>query len=100
MPMKKIFANAVIKKESNRYFFIASTATIDRQGESIDQAGWMLENYRKNPVILWAHDYYGLPIGKGIVEMKEGKLVVEIIFSTMEENPEGVKVQKLVDAGM
>jgi HK97 family phage prohead protease len=98
--MNKSFLKAQIKKDGKKYFFIASTATIDRQGESIDQAGWDLANYKLNPVILWAHDYSSLPIGKGIVEMVDNKLTVEIVFATMAENPEGVKVQNLVDAGI
>lgn len=36
---------------------IASTAVLDRQGESIDQSGWDLKNFKSNPVILWAHDH-------------------------------------------
>ncbi len=42
---------------------VASTAVIDRQGESIDQSGWDLKNFQTNPVILWAHDHTRPAIG-------------------------------------
>lgn len=42
---------------------VASTAAIDRHGESIDQSGWQLENFLANPVMLWAHDHTQPAIG-------------------------------------
>lgn len=44
--------------------FTLSTRAPDRQGDSIDQSGWDLANYRKNPVVLWAHDYESLPVAR------------------------------------
>lgn len=35
---------------------IASTSSVDRMGEVIDQSGWDLGNFKDNPVLLWAHD--------------------------------------------
>jgi HK97 family phage prohead protease len=43
--------------------FSISTDSIDRSGDKINQDGWNLEAYRKNPVVLWAHDYSKPPIG-------------------------------------
>lgn len=43
---------------------IASTDAVDRHGEIIDQAGWQLENFKSNPVMLWAHDNYEPAIGR------------------------------------
>jgi polyhydroxyalkanoate synthesis regulator phasin len=44
--------------------FVASNSTYDRQGESIEVDGWDIENYKKNPVILWGHDHSIPAIGK------------------------------------
>lgn len=44
--------------------FVLSTSAADRQGDVITQAGWDLGNYRKNPVVLWAHDYEELPVAR------------------------------------
>ena len=35
----------------------------DRDGDIIMLRGWNVENYLKNPVFLWAHDYKSVPIG-------------------------------------
>ncbi len=44
---------------------IASTDVLDRQGEMINQNGWDLQQYKANPVLLWAHDNYEPAIGIG-----------------------------------
>jgi HK97 family phage prohead protease len=44
--------------------FVLSTSAEDRQHDVINQSGWRLENYRKNPVVLWAHDYGQLPVAR------------------------------------
>lgn len=35
---------------------IASTNSVDRMGEVINQDGWDLGNFKDNPVLLWGHD--------------------------------------------
>lgn len=42
---------------------IASTDAVDRMGEIIDQDGWHLDNFKANPVMLWAHDHTEPAIG-------------------------------------
>lgn len=44
--------------------FIISTPGVQRDGHIIEQDGWRLENYRKNPVFLWCHNQRELPIAK------------------------------------
>jgi hypothetical protein len=38
----------------------------DRYNSVISVRGWQLENYMKNPVVLWAHEHEGLPIGHAV----------------------------------
>lgn len=45
---------------------IVTTADLDRYQESIDTEGIMTKNYMNNPVVLYGHDYQGLPIGKAL----------------------------------
>jgi hypothetical protein len=49
--------------DSGRFKVVISTADLDRHGESINQNGWELENYRKNPVVLWSHEHWSMPVG-------------------------------------
>jgi hypothetical protein len=45
-----------------------STAARDRHGDVIDPLGVRLERFRKNPVVLYAHDYDGLPVARSLWE--------------------------------
>ena len=63
--------------------FTAVTAGNKRDGLEIDIAGMRTENFLKNPVFLWVHDYMGnnLPIGKVIsLEKTNGALVATVRF--------------------
>jgi hypothetical protein len=51
------------KDENGTFDVIISTEDIDRSGEIVRQDGWEMANYKNNPIILWGHDYYSLPIG-------------------------------------
>lgn len=66
---------------ARRATFIASTPQIDRYGDVILQDGWQTENYKANPVILFAHDSRALPVGKGILVNVNGNLAVTVEFS-------------------
>lgn len=50
--------------DSRSLTFTISTGAVDRMGDTVDPSGWKLENYRKNPVVLWAHDSTSLPVAK------------------------------------
>lgn len=97
----KVLENCEVKKVGDRkYEFIASTADQDRDGEVIDVNGWDLKNFKKNPVIMFAHDYRTLPIGRATkIGVRDGKLVNNVEFP-----PEGTYefadiVERLVGAG-
>lgn len=97
----KVLENCEVKKVGERqYEFIASTADMDRDGEVISADGWDLKNFKKNPVILFGHDYRSLPIGKATkIGVRDGKLM-----NVVEFPPEGTyefadTVQRLVDTG-
>jgi len=93
---------AIIKAQGDDRSFkvIASTSSIDRDNEIIDQSGWELANYLKNPVILWAHDSRALPIGMATkVYLEGGNLVVEGKFAPAEANPVAEQVFQLYKRG-
>ncbi len=46
------------------FTYVASTGEVDRAGDIVDPAGWELERYRKNPVVLFMHNWHLPPIGK------------------------------------
>jgi len=75
-----------IDDENRTFMAVASDDTTDRHGESIKQDGWDLDNFVKNPVVPWGHDYYNPPVAKAIeVGLKDGKLMFKPKFATVEE---------------
>lgn len=78
---------SVSAKADGIYRFIGSTAAVDRVGEVVEQ-NWNLENYKKNPVILYGHDQTGLPIGKAVnVAVENGALTFDVKFVPAEIYP-------------
>jgi len=65
----------------------ASTMELDRSNEIMEPAAFTksLESYRKNPVVLWAHDHYQPPIGKSLAEqVVENGLIFQPQFAESE----------------
>lgn len=52
---------------------IVSNSGTDRHGEKILMDGIDIKKVMKNPVLLWAHQYSGLPIGKIVKLWKSGE---------------------------
>jgi len=65
---------------------VFSTADEDRHGEVVDQKSWQLDDYLKNPVILFAHDHTQPAIGKALslAFNNEGNIEGEIQFAADE----------------
>lgn len=81
----KAYVREVKEEDGKLVGVIGSTSTPDRYNESIDQSTWDLKHYKKNPIILWAHNLtFGEdrpPIGKAIkVKVEDDKLMFDIQF--------------------
>ena len=44
----------------------ASTEDEDRDKDIIRQEGWDLKNFKKNPMIPWSHNYWGVPVARSL----------------------------------
>lgn len=69
--MDKMFTQAKVEKgsfndEERSFVAWASKPVLDRDGEIIASNAWDIENYEKNKVILWAHNYSMPPVGKAL----------------------------------
>ena len=63
----------------------ASIESEDRAGDVIRAEGWELDNYRLNPVVLWAHRHDLLPVGKSVdVWVDSGALMATVEFAPTE----------------
>lgn len=68
---------------------VFSTGNEDRHGEKVKQDGWLLDNFMKNPVILFGHDHGKPPVGKvidlGFEYINGDKALVGTIKFAVEE---------------
>lgn len=55
-----------VDRKRRQIEFDLSTDSKDRSGDVVRVDGWELDNYRLNPVFLWAHDYTRPPIGRAV----------------------------------
>lgn len=64
-------------EESRRVEVVVSSGDVARDGAVIDQSGWNLRNYERNPVVLWAHDDHSLPIARAVSTRIDGDDMVQ-----------------------
>lgn len=72
--------------ETRTLTFTISTSSVDRMGDTIKVDGWNLDMYRRNPVVLWAHDASLLPVAKSNKVWMEG----QALKSVAEFTPPGM----------
>jgi HK97 family phage prohead protease len=65
-----------IDEDGNVYRFVISTQNPDRDKDVIHVDGWRFENYNKNPVVLFGHNYRALPVATGSPPSVEGEKVL------------------------
>lgn len=93
----------IIKAADGSFTAIASTNAIDRHGEVVDNNGWDLKAYKKNPVILWGHDHNEPAIGvskKTWIEGtgKKAQLMIQPLLHDVTEKARAIKA--LIDLGV
>lgn len=94
--IEKVFSHSVKQAPGNDpriLRFVASTEDVDRDGDVVEVSGWQLEEWNKNPVILFSHNYSDPPIARGVraeKDLRNKQLVIDARFPTMEElSPSG-----------
>jgi HK97 family phage prohead protease len=86
---------AEINEEKKSVTSVITTDSVDRDGEVVLPGGISLDNFRNNPVVLWAHDYKSAPIGK-CVEVKQDStgLRATTEFANTERGREAFELYK------
>lgn len=88
-----------VDQESRTADFIISDGEVDRDRDVIAVGGWDLKSFKKNPVVLWAHNSSQPPIGVATRIRRDGsQLVSTAKFS--EENPMGDLVFRMINEKM
>ena len=100
--LSKSLVNVKIKeiKGNGTFKVIATTSGVDRDGESILVEGWDFQNFMKNPVILFGHNYWDMHciVGAATEVYVEGNsVIVEGVFANTQE---GQYIRQLYDDGI
>jgi hypothetical protein len=77
------------KPEGRQLLIAISSQAVDRDTDTIAVDGWKLEQYRKNPVVLFGHRYFNNDapvVGMSLTEYVHGKK----LKSLMEFTPQGM----------
>lgn len=84
--------------------FVISTEAEDTYRTIFEIAGWNLERYNRNPVVIYVHDTMSsdpdLVIGTSEVRVEGNELVATVTFEDAENNPLAEKVFRKVQAGI
>lgn len=84
--------------EPKKYTFVVHDESVNTHGFRMLTSGANMEEFNKNPVILYNHDDWDFPIGKGENMRKEGtRILVDVIFDEADER--SAKVQGKVERG-
>lgn len=84
--------------DTGSFEVVITTENLDRYQEVISMAGWELDHYKKNPVVLWGHDHFTLPIGVATdVAIVDGKMVAKGKFAPHEHAQD---IRRLYDMGI
>lgn len=102
-PMNTDFFLEIEKAKDGSLVAVASTNAVDRHGEIVDNNGWDLKAYKKNPLILWAHDHTEPAIGVSAKTWIEGtgkkaQLMIKPVIHEVTEKAKAVKA--LVEMGV
>lgn len=104
--MRLSFDFAMTKTKSGETYIegMANAATVDRGNERIDHSKWQLDNYKKNPVVLFDHGkdpaFGTMPIGKTlVVEPQQGGLYSRMQLS-QSKTEKLTAIRDLVEEGI
>jgi len=86
--------------EKRQVRVIAASGRADRVGDIVKIDGIKLDNYKKNPVVLYGHDHYSLPIAKAVdMKVVNGRLEMIFEFADAETYAFADTVYKLLVKG-
>jgi len=100
LPMRRSVAYSV-QPEGGLLRFVISDERVNRYGDIVRQDGWKLENFRRNPIALWGHDY-DQPIGTWTdirTEMLDGgKVTTGAVRLASEASEDIARIDRLARA--
>lgn len=88
------------KSGDRKHTFTITTGAVDRDRDVVKPEGAQLDNYRKNPVVLWAHRSWDPPIGKAeSIISSAGAIKARVEYVPGDVYPLAETVRQMVDGG-
>ena len=89
-----------VDREARTIDFVVSNGSVDRDGDIIDPAGWVLDDYVKNPVVLWGHNSTAPAVAQAIeIGVQNDALVARAQFPSREESASAFELFQLYAGG-
>lgn len=89
-----------VAEQGNGLEFVLSDGTVDRYGDIVEPAGWVLRAFKKNPIALFAHDSRN-PIGRWEdVRVEGAKLLGRLVFAAAGTSARIDELRSLVEQGI
>ena len=97
----KVYRSQIeVKSDVKRHVLAAvSTDAIDRDGEVVVPRGIDKTHFQKNPVVLWAHDYRTMPIGKALWTKRTDDGRRFLALTQFNHSPLGEAIFRLYQSG-
>lgn len=93
--MKHVYKTMICKAEASddgTITAVASTPDPDRMDDVVAPS-WKLDDFRRSPVIMHAHDYEGPVVGKAVeIDLVGDTLMMRVKFDEHESNPLGQRL--------
>ena len=97
MLKKQFVCKSEVDEQERTVTAVISTGAIDRDNEILLPKGADFEQYMKNPVVLWAHSYGEVPIGKALWIKKTWKNIkAKLQFA---DTPQAEEIYQLFKGG-
>lgn len=94
---RQFIATKEATDENDTAIAAISTDTIDRDKEVMLPKGVDFDNFNKNPVVLWVHDYSGTPVGSA-QWVKQGRKYIKAKWR-WAETEKAKEIRQLWDGG-
>jgi HK97 family phage prohead protease len=100
--IRKVFAATTKAADEDRALIVTiSTPKPDRSGDIVEPHGVDLTNYKRNPVVLFGHNYDDLPIAKAEdLQVTDNGIVARVVFPTQGTYHKADAVYGLAKQGM
>lgn len=100
--IRKAYADVKVDVDEDERSVVAtiSTEIVDRDSEVMLAQGMDKKWFEKNPVVMYAHNYGSLPIGRAAwIRKDKNRIQAKTIFATADANPEAEQIFQLFKGG-